>query len=51
MAMSIGQIDIEMQDAPAPPSLTSPEAKAERPFDLQAMMAMLQERKLRLQAD
>ena len=50
MAISIGQIDIQMQETPAPPNAAA-EAKPEQHVDLQAALEMLHERKLRLRAD
>lgn len=51
MAVSIAQIDIELEDNPAPSPGPSADGKSERPIDLKEALEMLRERKFRLQAD
>ena len=51
MAVSIGQMDIELEETPAPSGGSSTDGKTEKPIDLEAALEMLRERKLRLKAD
>jgi len=51
MALTINEMEVEMQDAPAPPKAAPAETKPDTHMDLQSALEMLHERKLRLQAD
>lgn len=50
MAVTINEMQVEMQDTPAPPNAAAPEPKPEK-TDLRSALEMVHERKLRLQAD
>lgn len=51
MAVTINEMEVEMQDSPAPPSAAPDEPKPDTHIDLKSALEMLHERKLRLQAD
>jgi hypothetical protein len=51
MAVSINEMQVEVQEPPAPANTPPTESKAEKQIDLRSALEMLHERELRLRAD
>lgn len=51
MAVTIGEMEVETKEPSAPSAATPAETKAETHVNLRVALEMLEERKLRLQAD
>jgi hypothetical protein len=51
MAVSINEMQVEVQDTPAPANTPPAESKTDKQVDLRSAMEMFRERELRLRAD
>ncbi|MGB8885981.1 MAG: hypothetical protein WCC87_04615 [Candidatus Korobacteraceae bacterium] len=51
MAVTINEMQVEMQDPPQPANVPAAESKPAKSSDLRSELEMIRERKLRLQAD
>jgi hypothetical protein len=51
MAVTINEMQVDMQDTPQPANVPAAESKPEKQANMRAEMEMIRERQLRLQAD
>jgi hypothetical protein len=51
MAVTINEMQVDMQDTPQPPNAPAAESKPEKQSNLRSELEMIRERSLRLQAD